>query len=160
MLDAGIALGLERAGAAALEESTANILRMQAIDTGALQNSGFLATPDHDGRGEAKEAAKAAAGKGGDSLEFAPSSSDPGDGEIVVGYPLDYAQHVHDGYLAPRAERLKKARDRKSGKGAYRKDGRVATVVEGRPFLKDAMETVAGELAEIVGGAVKEKLGG
>ncbi|RYG38233.1 hypothetical protein EON81_04250 [bacterium] len=158
-LDSGLALGLERGGAYTLEEATANVQRMEAIDTGALQNSGFLETPDHDGRAEAHDAARAATeGKQRGELEFADPAPPPESGEVVVGFGMAYAGLVHDGFLAPRREGMKIVRDRKSGKGARRFDGRISTVVEGRPFLGDAMDTVAGELEQIVGAAVKESL--
>lgn len=90
-------------------DAKVNIQQMDAIDTGALLNSGY--TSIKGGNRQSKAYAEARARRPGVVLNALPTPRD--DHTAYVGFPVEYAQEVHNGgvHHAARPFLLKAVRD-------------------------------------------------
>ncbi|MGV3617913.1 MAG: hypothetical protein ACO1SV_21520 [Fimbriimonas sp.] len=156
-----------------LEESQENIRNHDAIDTGALLNSGYVETSKSrtardvavaKATAERAKGSRKSRGKKGapkdtrEPIQFATPSEKPKDHFAKVAFSVAYAANVEFGHLAIR--NTTRMSTRKSGLTAQRlSDRRFGTSIQPRPFLLPAAEKAKVWLPERIAAQIRKVTG-
>ena len=160
-----------------LEDSHNNIREHDAIDTGALLNSGYVATQKKSGRDAAVAKAAAEHAKGARAtrrkrkkkvdhdakkkgpLQFAASSGNPGFHQAKVAYSVAYAANVEFGAFFAVKTYGYKSPLKISRESTRLEDKQFGTAMPPRPFLMPAAEKARVWLPERIAAQIKKAVG-